>query len=605
MIGDLRLFLWLRYRLWVGGLRRALASGPLSSLGVGLGAVIGVLALLFLVVVAVALLAAALAWSRTIANPDPTVAGPSLLLLRIGLAVLLALLVVLLASRAGTGAFGLTPAGWTRILLSPLPRRHLHRLESVSHVFDPLILVTAPALLLLGALVARGQGAVAVAMAVLGSVVMIVVLLMCSALIGIALQVVLGNRRHAEWMMLATLLVITVGSAVPALVQNGRTIDDDSVAPSRIEESATESRPDEAAEPPTREVSPRDRVTIRTVPTAFTTFPWWLQWLPSEAFARSMVLLGTGKNTAALPSLLSLALFGTICWILSGRLWARLITSPGTGSVRISTGTASIRADALVGFSLQTTSVAIATARSFLRTVRGKLAIILTPTLVVVIGVALDVGERSVGAAASGGLFGALLGSRGTMLASVAISMSVLNLMPLLANVFGADGEGFTRQALVPLTPRQWVGGKSIGVLILYLAVLAPALVVVLLWTGLDVMGLGEAVLRGLGVLVWMIPVGLWVSIVFPRAVDLNSMGKQGNPHTLAQFLTFLSLALVLVFGSVASFTAEVLLGSGLGRSVGSTLFLAVGCVIAVPALLGAASLLEDRRHALAALTRR
>ena len=152
MIHDLRLFLWLRYRLWVGSMRRALSSGPLASFGVSLSAVVGVLAFLFLLVVAVALLGASVAWSRTISDPDPTIAGPSVLLLRIGLTVLLALIVVLPASRAGTGAFGLTRSGMTRVLLAPLRRRHLHTLESFSHAFDPLILVTAPALLLLGAL---------------------------------------------------------------------------------------------------------------------------------------------------------------------------------------------------------------------------------------------------------------------------------------------------------------------------------------------------------------------------------------------------------------------------------------------------------------------
>ena len=596
MIHDLRLFLWLRYRLWVGSMRRALSSGPLASFGVSLSAVVGVLAFLFLLVVAVALLGASVAWSRTISDPDPTIAGPSVLLLRIGLTVLLALIVVLPASRAGTGAFGLTRSGMTRVLLAPLRRRHLHTLESFSHAFDPLILVTAPALLLLGFLVGKAGGAVGVLASLLLSATMIALLVVFSGLVGIGLQVILGNRRHAETMMLITLLVITVGSVVPALIQERDlpAFDQTAVVEPGIEGSSTGDAADAAA----------DQVTIQTVPSAFTSFPWWLQWLPSESYARAMVLLGGGRLVAAVPSMSWLAFCSALCWVLSRRLWLRLVASPGTSSSGGTNQTVEIRSGAVLGLSLQTTAVAVATARSFLRTVRGKLALILTPILVVVVGVALDVGERSAGVAGEGGMVAALLGGRSSMLASIAISMGVLNLLPVLANVFGADREGFIRQALVPISPRQWILGKSSGLLLLYAAALLPALAVVAVWTGFSLAALGEALLRAGATMAWMIPVGLWISILFPRAVDLNSLGKQGNPHTLAQFFSFLALAVVLLGGSLASVAAEILIGGAAGRSLGAGLFLCLAVGVAVPLLWGAASLLEDRKTALVALTK-
>jgi hypothetical protein len=121
--------------------------------------------------------------------------------------------------------------------------------------------------------------------------------------------------------------------------------------------------------------------------------------------------------------------------------------------------------------------------------------------------------------------------------------VSVLAILPFAMNQFSIDRAGLTLAFLSPLDDRDLLRGKAVGNGIL---VFAPALVCVL----------GAAlVFRTGSIALWLsIPLGLLatyfinapiaavLSALFPRSVDLNSIGGGSNAHGLAGFLGFLAL---------------------------------------------------------------
>ena len=159
------------------------------------------------------------------------------------------------------------------------------------------------------------------------------------------------------------------------------------------------------------------------------------------------------------------------------------------------------------------------------------------------------------------------------------LGITLLSLGPLSLNQFACDGAGLTLQTLMPISDRELLIGKAVGGA---LVLLGPAVVV---------LGIGIAASPSTPVSLWfalmmgtaatyavLAPINAMLSAIFPRKVNLASIGRDSNPHQAANFLGFVS---VVAAAAPAALAAAA--GALLFRSAGITaLLVGVWAVVAV-----------------------
>ncbi len=154
--------------------------------------------------------------------------------------------------------------------------------------------------------------------------------------------------------------------------------------------------------------------------------------------------------------------------------------------------------------------------------------------------------------------------------------MSLLSVLPFAANQFAIDGSGLTRALLSPLATAEILNGKAVGIGIVGGT---PALVCMVLAYALFPAGSPALwICLPLGLAATYIlaaPAAAALSAIFPRAVDLNSIGRGSNAHGAAGLLTLIAflgagippLLLTLVvapaFGSPGVAPVLLMCGSG------------------------------------------
>jgi hypothetical protein len=589
VIGFLRLFFWLRWSLLKGGFRAAMSKGGFSAFGAVLSVVAPVLMGLFLALGAIGFVFAGLAGGQALIGEDETRRGLALAILRVTTAISTVFLFIAPAMRASRSSSSSSESeGLTRLLLLPLSRRHLHACEVGANAADPWLLTLMPGLFVLAGIVAGAASLLGALVATLATVLLVLAFLTLAALLGICLQLLLRNRRRAETVMLVGMMLWIGALMFPAFLESRE------VAREAEGHAAREERAPLATEAEARQAeSAAEESVVRKSPALRgLEFSPWLQVLPSEAHARALALSSRGEAVAALPSLASLAAFAGLSWWLSLVAWRRLIFSPAGGAAGGRVDPLRLKLRALPGMAPATSCVAIATARGFFRTVRGKLALGLTPVVVVFLGIVLDQGQKAVPEAI-------FLRGVGSSLGLIAIAMSLLSLLPVIANAFASDRAGFTMQALTPISERRLVWGKTIGSLLIYVPCLVLSLTAAGLAGGMKdpVLVLG-AIVGGLGSFAFAAPAGAWVSVLLPRHADLGSIGQAGNPHQGAQLIVMLVMGFTMGLGALASWLGVAVIGSAWGGLAGSTLHAGLAWLVAWPLLDGAAGGLQERWEA-------
>jgi hypothetical protein len=130
------------------------------------------------------------------------------------------------------------------------------------------------------------------------------------------------------------------------------------------------------------------------------------------------------------------------------------------------------------------------------------------------------------------GLAGAFLGPAATALGGL---LCLITMQRFALNQYAIDGPGATLQLLSPLSGREVVAGKVVGLGFLYaipcaVYVLASTLFMprasILLWAA--------ALVSIFGMYVLYAPVTSIIAALFPRAADLSRIGKSSNPSTPA-----------------------------------------------------------------------
>jgi hypothetical protein len=141
--------------------------------------------------------------------------------------------------------------------------------------------------------------------------------------------------------------------------------------------------------------------------------------------------------------------------------------------------------------------------------------------------------------------FGDLTLDSGLSLATFGSFICLFSILPLAVNQFAVDKAGFTRQMLSPLTITELLTGKAVGNALItagpaLCCLVLPALIFgggqPALWMSLPIAMIATYAL--------VAPVAAALSAIFPRSVDLSSIGHASNAHQGAALLGLLSFVL-------------------------------------------------------------
>jgi hypothetical protein len=141
--------------------------------------------------------------------------------------------------------------------------------------------------------------------------------------------------------------------------------------------------------------------------------------------------------------------------------------------------------------------------------------------------------------------FGSFRFGSGIGLATFASYLCLIAILPIAMNQFAVDGAGLTRELLSPLAHGDLLRGKAVGNA---LVAGAPALVCIVAAAGLfpgGELSLWLSVpLALLAVYLLVAPAAAAFSAIFPRAVDMNSIGRGSNAHGAAGLLGLAAFAI-------------------------------------------------------------
>jgi len=507
-----RALAWLQWRLLVNGLRGGRRRDTLEKasrwLDVAAPVVFAVLVIPLALLLLVFALVAGWVLVRTPQDASAVVIAASIVFL-----VPLAVLVIRPLAAARSGALERSEL----IRLLPVPRALLFNLEFVRAAADPIVMAFVPALFAVpvGALAA---GAGMLALLVLGAGMAFALFLFAlGGFIAIAAQLFLRDRRRAEAVALVFMFALMLASLAPQLIVRDR-----------ARERAA--RTPVAAAPAPRTPAPSSAKPVREV-----TLPAPLRLLPSFAYGAALEQAASGRPVAAAGYCAGLALLAVVCYGLALPLQRRLLETParsGPGA-----RAARVRGWSLPFIPAPVVAVAAVQARTILRTVRGRWAMI-GPPLVALLFALVFSRQGGRGPAA---VFGSSL-----FVWVFAIFFALESLAVVSANQFAADGFGFALLALQPLPARTLVRGKALGIGALKaasmtLTLLPPALVLRPFQGALVLV----VVLGGVASIALSGPIEAALSALFPKRVDLSRWSRAANPHALAGLGSFFANGLM------------------------------------------------------------
>jgi hypothetical protein len=428
-------------------------------------------------------------------------------------------------------------SGQLRLLLLPIPRGVLYFLQMLGVLADPWLGVLLP--LFVGApigfaLSGRSLGALVTLVCGIGMIVVVVGLAMLSASL---LQLLLRNRRRGERAMVAAMLGFMLMSMLP------------SVFVPELEDRRERRRSEQTGQVERRrDKGPGERRLLRVLSGIG-------QALPPVQFTAAARAASAGRAGAAAGWTAALMLAAVALHAVAWRVYRRLIETPASSGGRRARDRAGPVRRRLPGLSAGASAVAWAFARLCFRTPRGK---------IVIFGVVLTLPLLSVMLLRAGEfpfLFTAL--PPGFSLGMFGLAITLLSLGPLSLNQFASDGAGLTLQTLAPISDRELLIGKAVGGA---LVLIGPAVVVLAIAIGLSPsvpIALWFALVFGtVGTYAVLAPINATLSAIFPRKVNLASIGRDSNPHQAAGFLGFVSIAVAAAPAALAGAAGLLLFGS-------------------------------------------
>jgi hypothetical protein len=414
---------------------------------------------------------------------------------------------------------------------------------------------------------------------------MVFVFVSLAALVSFAVRWLLRSRRRGELFTLLFVLGVSLLSIVPAIMSSRMDAERRAKSPTSTTTTPTGGRR-------TRSM-PSEPFSVAKFDAAL---PRWTRAIPSELYGLSLNSAMAGRQGTAWLAVVVLIAEGLLLFAASSAVHARLI-----GSLENEQDHRRRISKPLGGFELpfvrpSVAAVAMTYLRMALRSVRGRLAILLPAPMLLAIAVLVrrmpDVPDGM-----------SAVFHRGDLLFGVGSVLALHALQPFTMNLFGTDRAGLTLLFLSPIDDRDLARGKILGCALLLGVSMSLCLVGAVIvapggevWTWLAV-PIGIA-----AVWLWASPLAVWLSILFPVAADLSKTGKGGNPHPLAMLVGLVAVMALLVPTALLFVAAEFWLREPPLVLVLELSWLLVAVLVAWPLLNLAASSLSSRRENLALL---
>jgi hypothetical protein len=517
MLRILRAFAWMRWRMFVNSLEKTGARDKIERFSVAIEKLGPVMAAVLMIPSVFVLAAAAAASGFALARGNQHslfFEAARYILLVIPVVSIFGPLLLPAADRTNP----------VRLLLLPIPRSTLYAAQSSSAFGDIWVLVMLPIVLFIPVGLVAGGAFAAAALSLAAGVLLVLVVVGLSSLSTSLLHLLVRNRRRGELVTLLFILILPAISMLPGLLNANR----------HLRQHDGVSSPAETKLP---------RWAVAAGERAFSLYP-------TELYVRSTRSAALGERAPAAAGLAALAATGLILHAMSLFVFAKVLDSPGSTGARRAVPTRAAWGRTLPGLSAGASAVALAHLRLGLRTPRGR-SILLSPVLMIGIFAFVMRGPMT------GMGMGPFAVQSGLSLAAFGSFVCLMAILPIAMNQFAVDGTGLTMTLLSPLTDREYLAGKAVGngliaampatfSILVSLAILpggSPAL-----WLALP-LGL-------LAIYFVVAPAAAIFSALFPRTVDLNSIGRGSNAHGLSGLLgllTFLAAAVPCLLIALAA----------------------------------------------------
>ncbi|HMC76117.1 MAG TPA: hypothetical protein VKH34_03260 [Vicinamibacterales bacterium] len=529
-----RAFFWMRWRVLVNSLERTGSRDTIERFSVAAGKLGPIMTMILLVPSAIAMFVLGIVAGFGIATDGmslPMEVLRYLTLLGIALTVLGP---IVLPTRDGGSV--------ARLLLLPIPRTALYMAQVAGALADPwTALMTAN---LLGVVIgmAVGLSAIGTLVALAAGAAFLLFLLGLASLASSVIHLLLRDRRRGDLVMLVLVLIIPIVAIAPQFF-----FQEQRLATRKM------TRAERQARPPTR----TEQVALRLLP-----------YVPSEMYYRA-AKHATAPADAALP-LAGLAVVALGVQLAGYAAYRRVLDMPQNQAIRRAGSFGGLWNRVIPGLSPAASAIAFTQLRLALRSPRGR-ATIGSPLLMPLVLAGLGYNR--------GGLpIPGLQGHYGLALAAMGCFAALLGLIPLSMNQFAIDKAGFTRYMLSPFGVDDLVLGKAVGNALIaagpiVFCFLLPPMILpggrLALWVALALALVATFVL--------MAPAAAALSAVFPKAVDLGSIGNASNAHQGATLLGML----VFVLSAAPSGLLAFLAIGWLRRPELAPLFMLAWCALA------------------------
>ena len=515
-----RAFVWMRFRVLINSLERTGARDTLERFSVALEKLGPIIALVLLIPSSLVLFVLGIVTGFALAQSSSVI---TLMLVRYFL------LLVLFLTLLGPIILPLRDSGSiVRYLLLPIPRLQLYLAQMTGSLADPWILLVIPVVLLgipIG--LAVGLSFVAAVIALVAAIAFLLFLTGIASLASSVVHLLLRDRRRGDVVMLIVVFLLPLLGVLPQFL----------IKDERGPGGRRLTRAERQALPP----SPIAHAALRLAP-----------YLPSEMYRRTAASAVSSPVRAAIP-LAELAGVALLAQVAAFAAYRRVLDMPVSLGMRRAGSFGGLWDRVVPGLSPAASAVAFTQLRLALRTPRGRASMI-TPLLMPLFLGAVFSRRGSL-------TLPGVEGEPGLALAAMGVFTSILALLPIVMNQFAIDRAGFTRQMLSPIGVRELLMGKAVGNGLI--AALPAAITFILslavfrtthpmLWVGL--------VLAGLSTYALMAPAAAALSAIFPKAVDLNSIGNSSNAHQAAGLLGMLAFAASAAVPALLTFGALGLL---------------------------------------------
>ena len=551
----LRAFAWLRWRILINSLERRGSRDVIERFSVAFEQLAPAMVAIMMLPSAAALAAIAGYAGWTLGEGQPATAFSIVRVVLIAACGLTIAGPILLSAAERTNA--------VRLLLLPIPRSVLYLTQSMSALADPwLVLAGVVVVALPAGIAAAGNTGVALLAAGAG-------LLLLAALIGLtqlmtsAVYLITRDRRRAELFGLIIVVFLPIAAMLPGLLAQGN------------------DRPPPSATERARSVE-RQR--------------WWsniggtaLAAVPSEMYVKAV--RSAAERTPGVAAVATLGGLTLALHAVAMVAFGRFLSSPGTAGATRSTTSESASRWHVPATSRVVSAVAVNQLRLVLRTPRGR-ATLLSPLVVFGLFGAMMAGSRD-------GLdIGPWQVKNGLGLAAFGGFVSLMSILPLAMNQFAVDRAGLTMALLAPLEIGALLRGKAIGNGLVVAAQITVGVAgsAALFPSGDPRLWLCIPLTLFSAYLI-VAPVAAMLSAVFPRPVDLNSIGRNSNAHGAAGLLGMLAF----LAASLPGLLISLIVGASSGRPGLAAVLLLVWTAICQGISLvlfrAAAALFERRRE--------